>query len=308
MIDENAQGSETLHDSLARSGNGGGLRFFRFVSATSGQHPTVRFEQQKDAIAEELTHGWSYAIGAALISTVTCCRKFTLPTTLVPTACCTTAPPRATFSSAPLVGESRIDGHARLVRDQPGLFQGHGLGFPGDINGDGLLDIYVSNLTSPWALTESHFLWLNTGQTERMKDGVIAPFRHKAKAKSWACHAVAGRGTAGWRISWALTASWKCRSRQMASSRGKSISGPNLQSLGTSNNQLLNNPKFWPNLQPGDDVKAATTRSPFLREGQRRPLLRRGPQVEAARRSVDVRGDGDAARHRACRRGRRWPA
>ncbi|HMF13785.1 MAG TPA: VCBS repeat-containing protein, partial [Gemmataceae bacterium] len=29
MLDANAQGLETLHDSLARSGNGGGLRFFR---------------------------------------------------------------------------------------------------------------------------------------------------------------------------------------------------------------------------------------------------------------------------------------
>jgi hypothetical protein len=34
-LDENAQGMQTLHDSLARSGNGGGLRFFRFVSARS---------------------------------------------------------------------------------------------------------------------------------------------------------------------------------------------------------------------------------------------------------------------------------
>ena len=65
MIDENDQGVETLHDSLARSGTGGGLRFFRFVSATSGRHPTVRFDLQKDSIADELTLGWTYAIGPA---------------------------------------------------------------------------------------------------------------------------------------------------------------------------------------------------------------------------------------------------
>ncbi len=44
MFDENAQGFQSLHDSLARSGNGGGLRFFRFAGATSGRHPTVRFD------------------------------------------------------------------------------------------------------------------------------------------------------------------------------------------------------------------------------------------------------------------------
>ena len=57
------RGSRTLHDSLARSGNGGCLRFFRFVFATSDQHPTVRFDQQKELIAGELTHSRSYAIG-----------------------------------------------------------------------------------------------------------------------------------------------------------------------------------------------------------------------------------------------------
>src|SRR5262249_37324543 len=46
MLDESAEGLETLHDSLARSGNGGGLRFFRFLGATSGRRPTVRFELQ----------------------------------------------------------------------------------------------------------------------------------------------------------------------------------------------------------------------------------------------------------------------
>ena len=65
MLDENARGFETLHDSLARSGNGGGLRFFRFVGATSGEHPTVRFNQQNDSTAEELSRGWTFAIGPA---------------------------------------------------------------------------------------------------------------------------------------------------------------------------------------------------------------------------------------------------
>src|SRR4029077_15817467 len=66
MFDENAQGFETLHDSLARSGNGGGLRFFRFVSATSGQHPMVPFDQQKDSIAEELTPAWRMTLAPLL--------------------------------------------------------------------------------------------------------------------------------------------------------------------------------------------------------------------------------------------------
>ncbi len=64
----------------------------------------------------------------------------------------------------------------------------------GDIHDDGLFDIYVSNLTTQWALTESHFLWLNTGHPERMKAG-IAPFRQASEEL--------GLSRSGW--------SWDCR-------------------------------------------------------------------------------------------------
>ena len=45
----------------------------------------------------------------------------------------------------------------------------------GDVNGDGLLDIYVSNIATEFGLCESHFLWQSTGQLDEMKRG-IAPY------------------------------------------------------------------------------------------------------------------------------------
>lgn len=163
MLDANAQGLETLHDSLARSGNGGGLRFFRFVRTTAGRHPTVRFDPQKDSLAEELTHGWSYAIAAVdldgdLLPEIYVANDFG-PDRLLHN--------RSTpghFQFAALHGERTLNTPASFVINQDS-FKGMGVDV-GDINGDGLLDIYVSNLTTPWALTESHFLWLNTGQTD----------------------------------------------------------------------------------------------------------------------------------------------
>jgi enediyne biosynthesis protein E4 len=257
MIDEHAEELETLHDSLARSGNGGGLRFFRFVSATKGQHPTVQFDQQKDVIAEELTHSWSYAIGPAdfdgdLLPEIYVANDFG-PDRLLHN--------RSTpghFQFAALHGERTMGTPASCVINQDS-FKGMGVDF-GDINGDGLLDIYVSNLTSQWALTESHFLWLNTGQTERMKDG-IAPFRQASEEL--------GLSRSGW--------SWDCRLADLNNDgilealqangfiKGKINKWPELQSLGTSNNQLLHNPKFWPNLQPGDDVSGHDTFAFFVR-------------------------------------------
>ena len=54
----------------------------------------------------------------------------------------------------------------------------------------------MSNLTSQWALTESHFLWLNTGQTDRMKRESL----HSGKpVKSWACQSL-GFGTGSDRV------------------------------------------------------------------------------------------------------------
>lgn len=257
ILDENAQGAETLHDSLARSGNGGGLRFFQFVSATSGPQPTVQFDLQQDAIAEELSRGWSYAIAPVdldgdLLPEIYVANDFG-PDRLLHNR---STPGK--FQFAPLHGVRTMGTPASCVINQDS-FKGMGVDV-GDINGDGLMDIYVSNLTSKWALTESHFLWLNTGQTDRMKDG-IAPFRQASEEF--------GLSRSGW--------SWDCRLADLNNDgvletlqangfiKGQINRWPELQSLGASNNELLHNPKFWPRLQPGDDVSGHDTFAFFVR-------------------------------------------
>ena len=51
---------------------------------------------------------------------------------------------------------------AGQLHDSQDSFKGMGVDF-GDVNGDGLLDIYVSNIATRFGLTESHSLWLSTG-------------------------------------------------------------------------------------------------------------------------------------------------
>jgi hypothetical protein len=262
MLDENDRGSETLHDSLARSENGGGLRFFRFVGGTSGRHPTVRFDQQKDAIPEGLGHGWTYAIGPAdldgdLLPEIYVANDFG------PDRLLHNRSTRGHFQFAALHGERTMGMPASFVLNQDS-FKGMGVDF-GDVNGDGFLDIFVSNLTTKWGLTESHFLWLNTGQTERMKDG-IAPFRQASEEL--------GLSRSGW--------SWDCRLADLNNDgvlealqangfiKGTVNKWPELQSLGTSNSHLLHNPRYWPSLQPGDDVSGHDTFAFFVRAGDGR--------------------------------------
>src|SRR5262249_26364414 len=52
----------------------------------------------------------------------------------------------------------------------------------GDINNDGIFDMYVSNIASPFAMQESHFLWVSTGKMDQMQKGV-APWVQRADDK-----------------------------------------------------------------------------------------------------------------------------
>src|SRR6185295_18220294 len=45
-------------------------------------------------------------------------------------------------------------------------FKGMGLDF-GDLNGDGILDLYVSDLANEFGLQESHLAFVSTGETAR---------------------------------------------------------------------------------------------------------------------------------------------
>ncbi len=68
-------------------------------------------------------------------------------------------------------------------------FKGMGVDF-GDLNGDGVTDILVSNIAADFALEESHFAFLGTGETVRMRSGV-APFHDESERlglsrSSWA--------------------------------------------------------------------------------------------------------------------------
>ncbi|MEN8219485.1 MAG: hypothetical protein ABFS56_24655 [Pseudomonadota bacterium] len=62
-----------------------------------------------------------------------------------------------------------------IVKSKLKMVEGMERWFTNDINGDGWLDIFVSNIAAEYALEESHFLFVSTGEIERMKDG-IAPY------------------------------------------------------------------------------------------------------------------------------------
>src|SRR5262249_35188082 len=131
------------------------------------------------------------------------------------------------FHFVPLEGERQLGTPSSFVMGKDS-FKGMGVDF-GDLNGDGLLDIYVSNMTAKRALMESHYVWLSTGQIQRMKEG-IAPYVQASEKL--------GLSRSGW--------SWDCRLVDFNNDgvleaiqangflKGEVNRWPELQSLGTS--------------------------------------------------------------------------
>jgi hypothetical protein len=164
----------------------------------------------------------------------------------------------------------------------------------GDVNGDGWLDIYVSNIATEFGLQESHFLWLSTGEVERMKQG-IAPYVQASERL--------GLSRSGW--------GWESRLADFDNDgvleafqatgfvKGKANRWPELQALGTGNDQLIHDPRRWPGFRPGDDLSGHEPDAFFVRgkDGRYYDLAREvglgEPMNSRGIATADVDGDGD---------------
>ncbi len=115
-------------------------------------------------------------------------------------------------------------------------------------------------------LQESHFLWLSTGDKDAMQHGK-APYVQASERM--------GVSRSGW--------GWDARMADFDNDgkleivqatgfvRGKINRWPELQSLGTSNDSLIHDPRLWPSFKPGDDVSGGNETAFFV-QGRRSAL------------------------------------
>jgi len=290
VLDATAPGTEVLHAGKSKALNGGYKHFLLWEPPATAQQPAVRYRDVRNVVTEEVGRGWTLAMAAAdldgdLLPEIYIANDFG-PDRLLHNR---STPGNLRF--ALLEGQRDLTTPKSCVLGHDS-FKGMGVDF-GDVNGDGRLDIFVSNIATKFGLTESHFLWINTGETQKMKQG-IAPFIHGAEKLGLSRSGFAWEARlADFDNDGVLEAMQAC-----GFIKGKINRWPELQALGTSNDQIVQNPRFWPNFRPGADLSGHDCNPFFVRgpDGRYHDITPRlglaEPMVSRGIAIADVDGDG----------------
>jgi enediyne biosynthesis protein E4 len=291
ILNASATNAPEMQDSMTRAFNGGTNHILLWTDATAAGAPSVTFADQKGVFADEVSHAWTLAIGAAdldgdLLPEVYFANDFG-PDRLLHNR---SRPGKVRL--ALLSGEKPIGmpNSKVLGRDS---FKGMGVDFA-DLNGDGLLDIYVSNIAETYALEESHFVFVSTGHPEQMAQGK-APYLDRSESL--------GLSRSGW--------GWETKFGDFDNDgvvealqatgfrKGQTNRWPELQELAIANDGALRHAGSWFAFHPGDDLSGHEANGFFVRADNGRyfnlasALGMGDPVVSRAIATADVDGDGD---------------
>ena len=246
VLDARAVDRAHMHRSMSRSENGGRNRLLLWRGSAAGPQPDVRFADVANAFDDQTTFSWTLAVGAAdldgdLRPEIYFGNDFGNDRLLHNLS----TPGRPRF--AVLEGRRTFTTPASKVLGRDS-FKGMGVDFA-DVNGDGIPDLYVSNIAQNYALEESHFVWVSTGDLRPLRDGV-APWTDRGEAL--------GLSRSGW--------GWDARfadfdgdgvpeaMQAVGFVRGEKNRWPELHELAMGNDNNMDHPAMWPRFTPGDDL------------------------------------------------------
>ena len=153
------------HGALEPVGSGDDARHAQHVHATpTTAGATLLYHNRGDGTFEEVArslglvfHGWTLAVGSPPTSTTTAGPISTSPTTSAPTSCTSNTGATEPSAALPSRGRHRRDIPASATTGGRGM----NVDF-GDVDGNGYLDIYVTNiLARRYKTDEGNMLWLN---------------------------------------------------------------------------------------------------------------------------------------------------
>lgn len=256
ILDPNATERQYMHEGKSKALNGGRNRFYLGTGAAPGSGGGY-FKEVENVLSDDILFAWTLAAGTAdldrdLKPEIYFSNDFGQDWLLHNRS----TPGNLKFE--PLIGSRPFMKPKSCVLGNDS-FKGMGCDFA-DVNGDGFLDIYVSNIATRFGLTESHFLWQSTGEIGQMKEG-RAPYVQESESL--------GLSRSGW--------GWDCRFADFDNDgvleaiqacgfvKGTVNKWHALQSLGTSNDGIVSNPKLWPTFKPGTDLSGGDWNPFFVR-------------------------------------------
>jgi enediyne biosynthesis protein E4 len=262
IFDANATTSVAMPESFSRAFNGGGVHIYRCLPQEKESERTVGCNEVADALPRDLPKGWGLAVAAADID------GDLLPEVYIAND----------FGPDRLLRNRSVPGHMRfeLVEGERSFhkppskavgrdsFKGMGVDFA-DLNGDGIPDIFVSNITTELGFQEGQLLFLSTGSVSDKLAKGIAPYVEAADSL--------GLARSGW--------AWDVKLddfnndgvpevvQALGYLQGRTSRWPELQEAGLMNDGLLASPNSWPALLLGDDVAGREQNAFFVRFGSR---------------------------------------
>lgn len=279
-----------MNNDFSRARNGGTSRVFLYAGSKSGADPTVVYRDAGDVFPNNGAHAWTLAVGAADLDRDGLSDLY-IANDFGPDQLLWNRSQPGAVKFQELQGETGFFRPASMVIGHDS-FKGMGIDF-GDINNDGIFDMFVSNIASPFALQESHFLWTSTGRMDRMAAGV-APWVDRADDLNVAHSA------------WAWDAKFEDFDNDGVLElvqatgliKGKANRWPDLAQVGGGNDAFVKYQASWPTFLAGSDVDG-TKLKPFWVLGSDgryvdlSPIL--FPGLTQATRGIavaDVDGDG----------------
>lgn len=262
VLNTRGQDNVEMTESLSTATNGGGLHVLRWLSATSGEKPSVVVVPQDGAVPFAKSTGWTLGLASADLT------GRNLPDVYVANDFGhdhllhnLSQPGQIRFTAA--IGKRTPTTPKSFVLGD-GSFKGMGVDF-GDLDGNGNFDMVVSNITVAWGLEESNFVWINRAKSESaMAEHLaagVAPFTQEARPLGMAWSGW------GWDVKFGdfLNSGSLDVVQTLGFVKGEIDRWPWLQEMAMTNDDLLSNPAQWPNVQPGDDIAGDESLAFFAR-------------------------------------------
>jgi hypothetical protein len=241
ILDARATTAEEMQHSMTRAFNGGGVRLLR------GEGAAAHFRVVEGAVegGRNVSRGWVLAAAANDLDGDLLPELY-LAHDFGPDRLLSNRSKPGEFRFVPLEGTRSFTTPTSKVLGRDG-FKGMGVDFA-DLNGDGVPDIFVSNITDEYALEESNFAFISTGgAADEIRRG-RAPYVDRSESLGLS------RSGWAWDIKLAdLTNSGRLEVLQATGfSKGAVNRWAELHELAMGSDQLTHHPASWPRFTPGD--------------------------------------------------------